>query len=228
LSSPAQTLGPSVRTGSNRWSKGLVLAIVLLIAIGFVVHYVFRYYLNYNKAAFTDPTLGGSNYWRVRGWLMLHITSGMLALLIGPFQFSTRVRQRYLALHRLSGRVYVIAVLFGCVGAFRLATVTDGGKAWGFGLDCLAFAWATTTLMAYYAIRRKQISIHKEWMIRSYVVTFAFVTFRLLNDYPPMMNWLPASDRPITYVWASWALPLVITEVILQLVRMKRLPARFS
>jgi hypothetical protein len=54
------------------------------------------------------------------------------------------------------------------------------------------------------------------------VVTFAFVTFRVFNDFPPMMNWLPEADRSVTYGWASWAIPLLITEVILQLVRMRR------
>ena len=60
-------------------------------------------------------------------------------------------------------------------------------------------------------------------MVRSYVVTFAFVTFRILFDYPPTSRLQPASDRAITMIWACWALPLLVTEVILQL---KRLPHR--
>ena len=222
MSSSSQTIAPPSSSSLNRWLKALALAIVLLIAFGFVLRYVFHYYLHYNEATFTDPVIGAANYWRMRGWLLLHITSGMVALLIGPWQFSRRLRQRYLQLHRVSGRVYVIAVMCGCAAAFRLAAGTTFGKAWGLTLAGLAFAWAATTLMAYYAVRQRQISIHKEWMIRSYVVTFAFVTFRVLNDNPPMMNWLPESDRAVTYGWASWAIPLLITEVILQLVRMRR------
>ena len=219
MSSHTQTVAPPSPSSANRWPKALALAIVLLIAAGFVYLYVFPYYLHYNEAAFTSSA---ANHWQMRGWLLLHISSGMLALLTGPWQFSRRLRQRYLQLHRVSGRVYVIAVLCGCAAAFRLAIGTTFGKAWGLGVACLAFAWATTTLMAYYAVRQRQISIHKEWMIRSYVVTFAFVTFRVLNDFPPMMNWLPEADRSNTYIWACWAIPLLITEVILQLVRMRR------
>ncbi len=219
MSSSAQTVAPPPSSSSTRWPKSLALAIVLLIAAWFVLRYVFHYYLNYNQAAFASSA---ANYWPMRGWLLLHISSGMVALLTGPWQFSRRLRQRYLQLHRVSGRVYVIAVLCGCTAAFRLAIGTTFGKAWGFGLVSLAFAWATTTLMAYYAVRQRQISIHKEWMIRSYVVTFAFVTFRVFNDFPPMMNWLPEADRSNTYIWASWAIPLLIAEVVLQLVRMRR------
>jgi uncharacterized membrane protein len=222
MSSSAQVAAPPSSSSSNRWLKILALSAVLLIAVSFVLRFVFRYYLHYNEAAFTDPLRGAANYWRMRGWLLLHITGGMVALLTGPWQFSQRLRRRYLQLHRLSGRVYLIAVICGCTGATRLAIGTTFGKAWGFGLCALAFAWLTTSAMAYYAIRRRQIPIHREWMIRSYVVTFAFVTFRVFNDFPPMSTWLPDADRANVIIWACWAIPLLVTEVILQLARMRR------
>lgn len=222
MSSSLQSIAPPSTPITRRWPKTLALAVVLLIALAFVLKYVFHYYLNYSQAAFTDPSHGAPNYWSMRGWLLLHITSGMTAALVGPWQFSQRLRKRYLQLHRVSGRVYVIAVMCGCVAAFRLAIGTTFGKAWGFGLVCLALAWFTTTAMAYYAVRQRQIQIHREWMVRSYVVTFAFVTFRVFNDYPPMMTWLPDADRANVIIWACWALPLLATEVILQLVRMRR------
>jgi uncharacterized membrane protein len=200
----------------------VVLSIVVLIALAFVARYVFRYYLNYNEAAFTDPIQGAANYWHMRGWLLLHITSGMVALLVGPWQFSKRFRQRYLNVHRLMGRVYLIAVLCGCIGASRLAVSTTFGGALEAGLLGLALAWFTTSAMAYYAIRNRHVQIHREWMVRSYVVTFAFVTFRVFNDYPPMSNWLPQPDRANVIMWACWSIPLLFTEVILQLMRMRQ------
>ena len=75
--------------------------------------------------------------------------------------------------------------------------------------------------MAYYAILKRRIPIHKEWMVRAYVVTFAFVTFRLLHDYNPLSRLQPENDLSITLIWASWAIPLLVAEVILQLRRMR-------
>jgi len=222
MSSSAQVAAPPSSSSFNRWPKVLALSVILSIALAFVLRYVFRYYLHYNEAAFTDPLRGSPNFWRMRGWLLLHITGGMVALLTGPWQFSRRLRNRYLKVHRFSGRVYLIAVLWASVAAFRLAISTTFGVAFGFGLSCLALAWFTTSAMAFYAIRKRQISIHKEWMIRSYIVTFAFVTFRIFNDFAPMKNWLPDADRSNAIIWACWAIPLLITEVILQLVRMRR------
>jgi uncharacterized membrane protein len=218
MSSTAQVVTPSSST-PHRWPKVLALGIVLLIALGFVIKYVFYYYLHYNEAEFT---VGEPHFWRHRGWVLLHITSGMTALLTGPWQFSRRIRQRYLQLHRITGRVYLIAITLGAVAAFRLAAVTVFGRAWSIGLMGLATAWLTTSAMAYYAVRKRQIQIHREWMVRSYVVTFAFVTFRLFDDIPPMSTWLPDADRSNVVIWACWAVPLLFTEVILQLLRMPK------
>lgn len=222
MSSSAQVVAPPSSSRSAHWPKVLAIAVVLLFAVAFVSRYVFRYYLHYDEPSFTDPLRGAANYWRMRGWLLLHITGGMVALLTGPWQFSQRLRRRYLKLHRVSGRVYLIAVLCACTAACRLAIATTFGRAFGFGLLMLAFAWFTTSAMAFYAIRKRLIPIHREWMIRSYVVTFAFVTFRFFNDYPPMSTWLSGNDRALTNIWACWAIPLLITEIVLQLARIRR------
>ena len=145
----------------------------------------------------------------------------MVALLTGPWQFWTGFRARYARLHRWTGRIFLSAVAVGSVGAFRMATGTTFGWAFGFALAALATAWVTTAAMAYYAILKRRFQIHKEWMVRAYVVTFAFVTFRVLNDYGPSSQLQPGNDKAITIAWASWVLPLLVTEVILQLRRMR-------
>ncbi len=195
--------------------KTVTLSLAGLVAALFVSKYVFHYYLHYNAEGFGD-------YWPRRAGLLVHISCGMVALLSGPWQFSRRFRQRNLPLHRLIGRVYLIAIALGSVASFYLACTTSDGWAWGFGVAMLGVAWLTTSGMAYYAVRQRQIPIHKEWMVRSYVVTFAFVTFRILYDYPPLNSLKPDSDRAVTMIWACWTLPLLATEVVLQLRRMRK------
>jgi len=202
---------------TNLAAKLVASTVILVVAVSFVLRYVFRYYLHYNAASFTDPMLGAANYWTMRYWLLMHMTGGMVALLTGPWQFWTGFRVRYVQLHRWTGRIFLCAVAVGSLGAVRMAIATTFGWAFGFALLGLATAWFTTAVMAYYAILKRRIQIHKEWMVRAYVVTFAFVTFRLLNDYYPGARLQPDGDRAITFGWASWVLPLLFTEVILQL-----------
>ena len=212
---------PAKSRTSNFALKLIGSAAILLAAVAFVFKYVFHYYLNYNAAVFTDPVVGAANYWTMRGWLLMHMTGGMVALLTGPWQFWTGFRMRYARLHRLTGRIFLCGVAVGSIGAYRMAIATTFGWAFGFALLALATAWVTTAGMAFYAILKGQVQIHKEWMVRAYVVTFAFVTFRVLNDYYPGPRLQPDNDRAITVGWVCWALPLLFTELILQLRRMR-------
>jgi uncharacterized membrane protein YozB (DUF420 family) len=201
--------------------KLIASAAILTAAAAFVRKYVVRYYLHYNPAFFTDPNVGAANYWAMRGWLLMHMTGGMIALLTGPWQFWTGFRMRYARLHRWTGRVFLTGVAIGSIGAYRMAVSTTFGWAFGFALLALATAWFSSAGMALYAILKGQVQTHKEWMVRTYVVTFAFVTFRVLNDYYPGSRLQPDGDRAITVGWASWVLPLLFTELILQLRRMR-------
>jgi len=212
---------PAKSRPSNFVAKLVGSAAILAVALAFILRYVFRYYLNYNAAAFTDPIRGAANYWSMRGWLLMHITGGMVALLTGPWQFWTGFRTRYVRLHRLTGRIFLCGVAVGSIGAYRMAIATTFGWAFGFALLALATAWVATAGMAFYAILKGQVQVHKEWMVRAYVVTFAFVTFRVLNDYYPGARLQPDNDRAISIGWACWVLPLLFAELILQLRRMR-------
>jgi hypothetical protein len=203
--------------GSRRIKQSAIVlawAGIVTIAVAFVVKYVLFYYRHYDAASF-------DTYWPRRFWLFLHINGGTLALLTGPFQFWTGLRQRNLNVHRWTGRLFLLGVAMGVTGAVGMAVMAVGAWAFEVGLMGMASAWLVTTSFAYVTIRRKLVALHKEWMIRAYVVTFSFVTFRIMTDYSPMATLKPEGDRDITVAWASWVVPLAIAEIILQWNRVK-------
>jgi len=187
---------------------------ILALAASFVFKYVLFYYRHYDAASF-------DTLWPRRAWLFLHINGGTLALLTGPWQFWSGLRQRHMSIHRWTGRLFLLGVAAGVAGAVGLVVKEVGYWAFGVGLMGLAAAWLVTTSMAYYSIRKGLVALHKEWMIRAYVVTFAFVFFRVLSDYSPMSRLRPEGDRDITIAWACWVVPLAVTEMIFQLRRVR-------
>jgi Predicted membrane protein (DUF2306) len=86
----------------------------------------------------------------------------------------------------------------------------------GAGLASLATAWILTTGLALAAIWRHLYEQHKEWMVRSYVVTTAFVSFRLLVTVLQAVGVGTAIERLTASSWFCWAVPLLITEALLQ------------
>jgi uncharacterized membrane protein len=115
-----------------------------------------------------------------RHLLIPHTLAGTLALLIGPFQFSTRFRQRHLQLHRVLGRIYVISVFVGSFTGIALAAGRPGLP----GTSMQAAAWMVCTTAAFVTARNRQIATHRQWMARSYAITFTFVSSRVFNLVP--------------------------------------------
>jgi len=153
--------------------------------------------------------------------LVVHIVGGIAALLIGPFQFSTSLRLKHTLLHRNLGKVYLCAVLVSGLTAAYLSIfdniIRKHEFAFGTGIFGLALAWFITSGMAFFAIKNHNIFQHKEWMIRCYVVTFGFVTFRLiLFALLPIDGFPFKKDLGGVAAWACWSIPLLFTEWILQ------------
>jgi uncharacterized membrane protein len=112
--------------------------------------------------------------------LIPHTLAGIFALLIGPINFSSRIRNRYLKLHRVLGRVYVVSVFVGAATGVALASGRPGFP----GTCGQAAAWVVCTTAAFLTARNRQIIQHRQWMARSYAVTFTFVSSRVLNLWP--------------------------------------------
>jgi uncharacterized membrane protein len=115
-----------------------------------------------------------------RHLLIPHVLASFLALIIGPINFSTRIRRQHLQLHRVLGRIYVISVFVGAATGVALAAGRPGLP----GTAMQAAAWIVCTTAALITARNGQIVQHRQWMVRSYAVTFTFVSSRVLNLWP--------------------------------------------
>ena len=184
------------------------LALTTLLALGFVVGFAFPYF-GLNEQRFGP-------YWPRRGWLLLHVAGGMIALILGPPQLWFGLRRQRLPLHRVLGITYMASIGVSSIAAFYLASHTSFGWVFGSGLTGLAIAWIITTGLAYLSIRRRLIEQHQEWMIRSYVVTFAFVNFRIFYGILEAAGVGTLQERLGAASWFCWAAPLLITETVLQ------------
>ena len=186
----------------------VTLSLVAAIGLFFIVAAALPYF-SLNEARFGP-------YWPRRWWLLAHITSGIVALLAGPVQLWLGFADRRVEVHRRLGIIYVSAVVFSSITAYYLAWNTTGGWGFGSGLAALATAWLITTGMAWLAIRRHLFDQHKEWMVRSYVVTTGFVSFRIFQAVLEQAGVGTRLEQLAISAWFCWSVPLLITEAVLQ------------
>jgi uncharacterized membrane protein len=141
-----------------------------------------------------------------RHLLIPHVICGLVALLAGPIQFSSRLRQRYLKFHRLLGLMYVVSVFVGACTGIALAAGRPGLP----GTSMQAAAWIVCTTAAFLAARNRQIVQHRQWMARSYAVTFTFVSSRVLNLWPRYWSHLGDSFAAVGVIAFTLASLLVV------------------
>ena len=73
-----------------------------------------------------------SDFWY--SMLFIHITTSIVALVIGPFTLSTKFRDRNINRHRIVGRIYMVGILLGGVSglylSFMLRRIGSEARLW--------------------------------------------------------------------------------------------------
>jgi uncharacterized membrane protein len=207
------------RAGASQMTLVLITALLVAAMTWFVAR-ILHYLTDYTLESYTGY------FWSRRVGLVMHLSGGILALVTGLVQIWLGLSHRTSGVHRVLGKVYVTSILVASMGGFYLAFTIPGPPAYRTGLIFLNVAWLVTTGTALYAIGTRRIQQHREWMLRSYIVTFAFVTYRLGEKL--VRQWVTVPDVPdaddiaVMMAWACWAVPLLLAEPLIQLQSMRR------
>lgn len=141
----------------------------------------------------------------------IHIAVGAVALIVGPLQFFTVIRRRWPRFHRTIGWIYVGCVLIATPMIFRVSYT-------GSCTECIPpfyiwnALWLITTGIAVWMAINRRFEIHRQFMIRSYVLMNGFVFTRIDEFMPFPLPEGPDVNRPAMIIWLVWVIPLLITE----------------
>jgi len=161
-------------------------------------------YLHYSEATY-------ERFWNRSVLLLVHVIGGSIGLLTGLFQLWSGLTRRMRTAHPLTGCVYLAGVTLSSTTAIALALQTE---VWTFGVALFvgAFLWLATTSLAVYELILGRIDAHRDWMWRSYILTFSFVSFRLVLELPWVEGLGTEAEIATTFGWLSFVAPLSIYE----------------
>lgn len=158
------------------------------------------------------------HYKAIKWYLLPHGVTAAFALLLGPMQFSDRLRARFTKLHRVVGRFYVFGALIGGpLGAIMQAV--EGPDRWVVLSVIDAVMLVTTTAIALIFILKGNVTQHRNWMTRSYAVTLVFLGGRFFSGIAGQDANEPMS---LAIIWSCLALSLLIADVGIHLQDLKR------
>lgn len=205
---------PGPRIVRVRW-KYLLFGVMGLMAVYVLRHN--EYFLLDSKAEIWK------HYQPFKWWLLPHGLAGACAIILGPMQFSDRLRQRFTKLHRVVGRIYVLGALvvaplgtyiqyfeerMGSTRTFTAAAAVD------------AILLMTTTGIAFAFIRKGKVQQHRQWMTRSFAVAIVFLEVRVVAGVTGWENLGDAANEAI--VWGCLGFSLLFADIVLQLQELRR------
>lgn len=200
-----------------RWKTKYLLFAFIGLMFAYVLRHDESFLINLK-----DPVW--QHYQPFKWWLLPHGIAGACALLLGPMQFSDRLRQRYAKLHRVVGRVYVAGAFIAApLGIYIQFFKERMGEPRSFSMAATTHGtlWMITTAIAFAFILKGKVQQHRQWMTRSFAVgPLVFMGVRVIVGVTGLENrGLVAVE---TVVWVCLASAILLADIVLQLQELPR------
>lgn len=189
---------------------------ISLIWIAFFGFFLYKYIPNvWNYVTGGFPPYAGNSWLSNRLWFALHISAGVFVYAIGILQFTGSIRNRYIKLHRVLGKVYIICSLI-CIVTLMFMIPNGSCKPCRLSNAMVTGLWLLFIVSAYYFIRQRKIVQHKRMMIRSFICAAYFVTVRVIDNYAMGIFYGIFPDESTALLVSDifvWLVPLLCFEI---------------
>lgn len=201
--------------------KCISIALITFLSLGMAVT-IMRYATFESNTGFLTQKQEyiSNSFWLTAFYI--HVFSCFFCLFAGITQFSNYLLSQQKNLHRLLGKIYIGNIFFiNAPVGLVLALYANGGLVAKSAFVVLDLLWFAFTLIAFVEIRRKNISRHREFMIRSYALTLSAITFRLLKPFLLAVTSLSVSNIYIIDSWLAFSINLLVAEMLIYFARKK-------
>jgi uncharacterized membrane protein len=148
--------------------------------------------------------------------IRLHIVLAIIALIAGPLGLSKRIRTKRPALHRWNGRIYVLSIVLNIIPGYYVSFYANGGFWSVIGFLVLNTLWFLTTVNGYRFIRKGQVRQHRDWVLRSFFLTFANLTIYFVVTIFHKGVGLQYGLSYTFAVWLAVTLNLLLAELVIR------------
>lgn len=147
--------------------------------------------------------------------MYIHMLPGVLFMILGPLQFMPAIREKHIRFHRLNGRVYLVSACLVGLSALSLPFIVRpiGGVNEAAATTLFALVFLASLSKAFYHILRREIALHREWMIRAFSIGLAIGTIRPIIGLFFALSGQPPQVFFGTAFWIGFTLHLILAEV---------------
>ena len=154
----------------------------------------------------------GSNTTFDNSIFALHIFAGIVVYCTALLQFTPTIRNKYISLHRATGKVYILSSLV-CIGMLYVMIPRTWCIACRPSQLIVTSLWLLFIILAYYFIRQRKIVLHKRMMISSFICAAYFVTVRVIDAYAMDVFYYLFPNKSTAFLASDlfvWLVPLLL------------------
>lgn len=146
---------------------------------------------------------------------LLHIVPGVLFVALAPLQFIARIRQQRIGVHRWLGQVLATCAMI--TGVFALVVSARFPEFGGTSIQAATLFYGAIFLFALAKsirhIRKKEVSRHREWMIRVFALALGAASARVFVGLFMALSDYSFEQVFGTSFWLGFGANLLIAEV---------------
>ena len=148
----------------------------------------------------------------------IHVVFGGIYLALAPFQFVVRIRSRFAAYHRWSGRLLVgIGLIAGVTALITAELFPFSGWPERVIVGFFACFFLFALVKSFVHVRNRQFAEHRVWMIRAFAIALSIATMRLIFISALMFLGEPTAQLAATLSIVSFSIAFVLHSALAEL-----------
>jgi hypothetical protein len=147
--------------------------------------------------------------------LYVHVVGGLIVIMAGAGALYIGWTRKAFKRHKWFGYTYLGLGSVMALSALLLSVeAPHEPRSLYVATGTLSVVWLAVAAMALRSALNRRYLIHRDWMVRSYVLTWTFVGCRIATN----VDLFPAlgPESVTAAIWVNWIVPFVVCEIALQ------------
>ncbi|WP_433241414.1 DUF2306 domain-containing protein [Streptosporangium sp. CA-135522] len=202
----ARSSASAARTAPRWWRRPWIIPLALLVT-AFLAFQATRF-AGLNESEAPIPRHDGFPLYYPL--LIGHMAFGAVAMVTVCFQAWPWLRRNHPAVHRVSGRVYVLSTLpCGVIGLVIVGFAPPTGRV---GVAVGTVLWLATTVMGFWMARGRRYDLHRRFMLYSFAILMNIIAALLVVIVGLSLPFGIGVDVLVEVARWSWVAGIVLVD----------------
>ena len=193
---------------------GKIVVYLIILLIGGLILYVSSRYFDSNDTGGYLAGRAENIINTIRISLLFHAVASFVAIVFASTLIFFRIELIYPKLHRLTGKMVVLLVLFIIVPTgFILSFNALGGPVGKLIFTLLTILTLISISFGFYFASQRRINLHRKWMLRFFILLTSAIWLRINLFICFQVKWVISENDYLLCAILSWLPQLLLLEL---------------